>query len=68
MVDLTHAFCPKCEDEAFTKKEVSEIFGFRTRRSGKQSIGQTLPQSNCKKCRAEIQRRRKRLGIQVNRM
>ena len=65
MAYLNHAFCPKCEDEAFTKKEVNEIFGFRTRRSGN---GETLPQSNCKKCRAEIQRRRKRLGMQVNRI
>lgn len=67
MVDLNHAFCVKCEDEAFTKLEVKEIFGFRTRRSGKQNVGQTLPQSNCKKCRAKIQRKRKRLGMQISR-
>ncbi len=38
------------------KKEVRKIFGFRTRRSGKNNVGQILPQSNCKKCRAKIQR------------
>jgi len=63
MVIMNYKECPKCGDEAFTKTEVREIFGFRTRRSGN---GETLPQSNCKKCRARIQRQRKRLGLQVS--
>lgn len=61
---MNYKQCPKCGDEAFTKAEVREIFGFRTRRTGN---GETLPQSNCKKCRAKIQRQRKRLGLQVSR-
>jgi len=61
---MNYKECPKCGDEAFTRPEVREIFGFRTRRSGN---GETLPQSNCKKCRARIQRQRKRLGLEVHR-
>ena len=61
---MNYKQCPKCGDEAFTKTEVREIFGFRTRRSGN---GETLPQSNCKKCRTRIQRQRKRLGLEVHR-
>lgn len=65
MVIMNYKQCPKCGDEAFTKTDVREIFGFRTRRSGS-GRGETLPQSNCKKCRARIQRLRKRLGLQVS--
>lgn len=64
MTIMNYKQCPKCGDEVFTKAEVREIFGFRTRRTGN---GETLPQSNCKKCRAKIQRQRKRLGLQVSR-
>lgn len=64
MVVMNYKQCPKCDDEAFTKTEVREIFGLRTRRSGN---GEILPQSNCKKCRARIQRLRKRLGLEVHR-
>ncbi|KFM21134.1 hypothetical protein AAA799B03_01348 [Marine Group I thaumarchaeote SCGC AAA799-B03] len=67
MVNMSYALCPKCGDEAFSKAQVKEIFGFRTRKSGKQNVGQTLPQSNCKKCRARIQKQRRRLGLQVSR-
>jgi len=66
MTIMDYKECPKCGDEAFTKVEVREIFGFRTRRSGNQKGG-TLPQSNCKKCRAKIQSQRQRLGLEVHR-
>jgi len=66
MTVMNYKECPKCGDEAFTKTEIREIFGFRTRRSGSQKGG-TLPQSNCKKCRAKIQRQRQRLGLEVHR-
>ncbi len=65
MVSIDHTLCPKCGKEASTKKQVYEIFGFRTRKSGN---GETLPQSNCKNCRARIQRLRKRLGLQSSRI
>jgi len=64
MVVMNYKQCPKCGDEAFTRTEVGEIFGFRTRQS---ENGETLPQSNCKKCRVKIQRQRKRLGLEVHR-
>ena len=64
MVVMNYKKCPKCYDEAFTKTEVREIFGFRTRRSGN---GEILPQSNCKKCRTRIQRLRRESGLEVHR-
>ena len=45
-------FCPKCNKVAQSKEEVQKLFGFRKKKDG------TLhPQSSCKSCRAEANRR-----------
>jgi hypothetical protein len=56
------AICPHCPNKAKDRPKVKELFGWRTMADGK-----VIPQSNCKKCRARIQRQRKRLGLQISR-
>lgn len=56
------AECPKCPNKAKDRAKVKELFGWRTMTDGK-----VIPQSNCKGCRARIQRLRKRAGLQVSR-
>lgn len=57
------AKCPKCPNKAKDRLKVKELFGCRTMANGK-----VIPPSNCKSCRARIQRPRKRLGLQVSRI
>ena len=54
------AECPHCPNKAETRTQVKDLFGWRTVNN------KVIPQSNCKSCRVEIQRRRKRLGLQTS--
>jgi hypothetical protein len=63
MISLTKADCPKCPNMARTEEQVDKVFGFRTMENGT-----VRPQSNCKRCRARIQKRRRKLGLEVNRI
>jgi len=56
------ADCPKCPNVAETRPQVKELFGWRI-----MANEIVRPQSNCKRCRAKIQRQRKRLGLQISR-
>jgi hypothetical protein len=58
MKNLEYAKCPKCPNEAETESDIEELFGYRLYK------GQTYVQSNCKRCRSRIQKRRRRLGIE----
>ena len=60
MKDLTYAKCPRCPNEAKTGSHVNRLFGYRRYQD------HTYVQSNCKKCRARIQRRRQRLGFETS--
>lgn len=58
MAELTYAKCPKCPNEAKTESQVNKLFGYRRYQ------GHIYVQSNCKRCRTRIQRRRRRLGLE----
>ena len=60
MANLNYAKCPRCPNEAKTKSQITELFGFRRYQ------GHIYVQSNCKRCRMRIQRRRRRLGLETS--
>ena len=46
--NIEYAECPRCRKRAYGKKEIEQLFGYRTMENGN-----VIPQSHCRECRSE---------------